>query len=196
MNLARPWLAPDLTLPERIEAAEVWIVAAGWRIRRWSLRFGWAPPPLRTVYLPDGLSGISLLSALSHEAEHVRRSEAAGRYGWTLRYIGGPVALGAALLAPWAALAVVGAWVALAVCLAALIAALLAWGPSEAFRRAEEVEGFAAGYAARDAVPGGSVTAGLPQTLHGYAVPYLVGGSQRAVQRDVLDRADEIAGGE
>lgn len=213
-------LAPGLSLGERHALLLAEVARLGWSISRWPrwlLRLGWsrqrsAAVPIgvpwllrgRTVYLAEtAVEKRGLLVAtertvalLAHELRHAQRQEDDGRAKWIALYTGGPV------LVVLAMLAAIGGGVAQAlgcplgwaapVALVAL--AVACWGPSERWRRSEEVEAEAHETAARAAARRCDVEAALltVDRLHSHQWPYLVGGTLLEVQSAVLARARAI----
>ena len=212
-------LAPGLSLGERHALLLAEVARLGWSISRWPrwlLRLGWsrqrsAAVPLgvswllrrRTVYLAEAAIAGGLLSAtertvclLAHELCHARRQEERGRLRWIAYYLGGPVLVALAVLASIGggvaqALGCPLGWAA-PVALVAL--AVACWGPSEMWRRSEEVEAEAHETAARAAARRCDVEVALLTVdwLHSHQWPYLVGGTLLEVQSAVLARARAI----
>jgi len=186
-------------------------------------RYSMAIAPLRRIYLADGFAtGIGgrapehrAVEVLAHEVEHAIRAEAHGRWRWTLRYVCGLAGLylligglglwlsATAIMVAVEVLSGIGpGWLrqlALPLVVLAGIVLPATWRWSAEFRRAEEIEGEAAGLAVQTRM------ARLPalyddvadawasdQSLHSYAFPYLVGGDYRGVHREIVRRARSI----
>jgi hypothetical protein len=198
VTIDRPWLAEGLERGDREALLYAAVERAGWRVRRWSFRLSQTWAPLRTIWLSATLPTERVVPTLAHEWEHARRAEAVGRWSHAARYMLAPALLAASMAAGLAAVvahAVDGSPVA-GVSLVLMLLGLLLWRWSERFRRAEEVEGFAAGGAATMAQSGADMARPFSHitayTLQSYAWPYLVSGSFVDVRRAVAGRAVQM----
>lgn len=205
--------SPGLTPRQRYVRARRLLADLGWKVAlwpRWALALGVRPGrsvalpvgvpwvlPGRTVYYSAGRSLEDEAALLAHEATHARQAEAMGRWWWAIAYACGPVSVVAAL-AIIVACAVVGPGPCDAAAAFSCAASVLVWVASEDARRRAEVEAYAAAAVMRACLQGAGVVS--PEHVghvgaYGYRLPYMVGGSESALRRDVLAEARRMLRG-